>query len=291
MEEKNVKEPRFLHDCLMDWKNYPLEGINGETEYVEISDEQQREWKEEDYGCSEDDPATRERCMNYYLFKYDSEKLAIYEKNHPDRKLSDYEKAWNGLAEMINEDFLKSVTFVDWKNDFWLCPYPTYGEVRSHMESFMSWINNPEQRVAILKYLKDSFDYIYGRDKRKELLPRLNAELAKQKAAVKVYKEEERKRLQEQRKADKKEREQRSAEYILTLDEIIAYANDEAEGNAGAIRAMLRYFYTEKDGWDRKEVLKKIKSIGNPESTTVVNGDMVQEKHVATQIGTASYEK
>ena len=104
--------------------------------------------------------------------------------------------------------------------------------------------------------------------------------LPKHKAAAKLRKEELKRQAAEERAKNRPQ--QPKPDYILSLEEIIDYAENESPESAPTIRAMLRYFATEKPKWNNKTLLNQIRQIGQQ---VTVNGDIVHGDKVNTKVG------
>jgi hypothetical protein len=103
----------------------------------------------------------------------------------------------------------------------------------------------------------------------------------KYKEAAKIRKQELAKEKAAQRKQTAKEK----PEYVLSIEEIINYTEIENPESASAIRAMLRYFATEKPQWNKKTFLNRIRQIGQQ---VTVMGDVVLGNKIANNIESVS---
>ena len=98
-----------------------------------------------------------------------------------------------------------------------------------------------------------------GKNRKKELLPGLKNLLSIQQEAAKLQKEELKRKAAAEKAKNKTPKEK--PEYTLSLDEIINYVREENPDSAHAIKAMLRFFAMEKQGWGIQVVKNKIKQI------------------------------
>lgn len=188
--------------------------------------------------------------------------------------------ALSGLIEMINDDVIKSPAFVAWERIpcFIGFKIDTYSEM--DLDDWIELIKEPQKRVELLNYWIQSADLLYKYDK-KDAVTHLKAMLPKYKEAAKIRKQELAKEKAAQRKQTAKEKQ----EYVLSIEEIINYTEIENPESASAIRAMLRYFATEKPRWNNKTLLNRIRQIGQQ---VIVMGDVVQGNKIANNIESVS---
>ena len=236
MEEKKLT----LEDCKIDWDHYETKDEHGNPVVIAVSKEQQDEWLHEDCDCNEINKADRTKCTAYYTFNYKREKLDAYYKSiGKTYYIASYPIL--GLIDMFNDGWLKSPAYVDWV-DMAMFVHS------SGLSSFIHGIKEPQTRVDILTYLIQRQE---GASPRYELAP-YKALLAESKEALKIRKQE----LASQKKPKKEK-----PEYVLSVEEIIQYVREENPDAAPAIRAMLRYFADEKDGWNSKSVKAMLEPI------------------------------
>lgn len=188
--------------------------------------------------------------------------------------------ALSGLIEMINDDVIKSPAFVAWERIpcFIGFKFDTYSEME--LDDWIELIKEPQKRVELLNYWIQLADLLYKYEK-KEAVTHLKAMLPKYKEAAKIRKQELAKEKAAQRKQTAKEK----PEYVLSIEEIINYTEIENPESASAIRAMLRYFATEKPRWNNKTLLNRIRQIGQQ---VIVMGDVVQGNKIANNIESVS---
>lgn len=231
MEEKKLT----IEDCLIDWDHYETKDEKGNPVVIAVSKEQQDEWLHEDCGCNEINKADRAKCTAYYTFNYKREKLdAYYESIGKANYVANY-PIW-GLIAMFNDGWLKSPAYVDWADMYMFVG----GGGMSH---FIHSIKEPQTRVDIMNYMIQRSS---GYDHRgSSTMGDYKALLAESKEALKIRKQE----LASQKKAKKEK-----PEYVLSVEEIIQYVREENPDAAPAVRAMLRYFADEKEGWNSKSV-------------------------------------
>lgn len=184
--------------------------------------------------------------------------------------------ALSGLIEMINDDVIKSPAFVAWERIpcFIGFKFDTYSEME--LDDWIELIKEPQKRVELLNYWIQSADLLYKYEK-KEAVTHLKAMLPKYKEAAKIRKQELAKEKAAQRKQTAKEKQ----EYVLSIEEIINYTEIENPESASAIRAMLRYFATEKPQWNNITLLNRIRQIGQQ---VTVMGDVVLGNKIANNI-------
>ncbi len=244
MENEN-QIPKRKDDCLIDWDHYEVADENGGTVIDVISKEQQQEWLEEECFCDEQYKADKEMCSNYYTFNYDKKKLEAYYRASLKHFYPDLFAYW-GLIKMFNDGWIKTPAYVNW-SDFssWISPYGS-------IKSFIHEIADPRVRVEILDYIIRDADTIFTCFSRKRDLPEFKSLLLESKEAAKVYKQ----RLKDQEAAAKAKQKAKKEkpEYVLSVEEIIQYVREENPDAAPAVRAMLRYFADEKEGWNSKSV-------------------------------------
>lgn len=256
-------------DFLIDWKNYPTIELDGSITYGDAS-ENHDVWLEEDCGGDESSPINKEKCIRYYEFEYDKEMIKQYERQ---QDYSDGTLIFWGLQQMFNDGWIKSPAFVNW-SDLYLCINP-----RS-IGNFIDGIHDRKTGVEILKYLIKMADTIYPSYDIKETKNKLKVLLSRYQAAA-----QEQARLKAEEKIKDRPKKEKP-DFIITLDEIIEYAEVENPDSSHTIRAMLRYFKDTKDGWDTATIKKKINAIGDKTTTTINNvgnlniGDNVQTKIV-----------
>lgn len=234
---------------------------NGQK-YV-LSKEQKLELMRIECGGNDVDcKVTASDALNYYFYEYDEEKIRNRDNWYSDKDTPDYIYENRGLYLMINDGFLASPACVSW-NDY------DRGFLRmimpKNLEYFIQNIDSAANRVTYLKYFKSIYKAVLPANS-KEGLPIINRLLTDAQVKLKQEQDAEKERKKQEKQAKPK------PEYILSLDEIVAYANEEAGENVGAIKAMLRYFKEEKDGWDNKTVKSIIQSIGKKsENNTTIN--------------------
>lgn len=216
---------------------------------------------------------------NYWCGDFDVRDAIVgkYCKEHC-TEISDI--ALSGLIEMINDDVIKSPAFVAWERIpcFIGFKFDTYSEME--LDDWIELIKEPQKRVELLNYWIQSADLLYKYEK-KEAVTHLKAMLPKYKEAAKIRKQELAKEKAAQRKQTAKEK----PEYVLSIEEIINYTEIENPESASAIRAMLRYFATEKPRWNNKTLLNRIRQIGQQ---VIVMGDVVQGNKIANNIESVS---
>lgn len=253
-----------LKDCKRIWMTTDEDGKE-----VPIPDDELAtllpEWKEEDCGGSIDFKITREMAYKYFFYDYDEAKYKQW--RDPKGTISDSTYAVWGLQNMFNDGFIKSPAYVNWSS------YDVGFRFLIHSKGNLSWllreINSSQLCIDILKYFKSNIKSI-SKDLAKEMLPYISSLITDYTENLKVEKAEKQEAEKERKKQEKQAKTKH--EYILTLEEIVAYANEEAGENVGAIKAMLRYFKEEKEGWDNKSVKSIIQSIGRKaESNTTIN--------------------
>ena len=252
MENKRIRD----EDCKIDWKTYFVEeDEDGQINQIPFTQQDcERELAqliEEDCSCDEFSLATQDKCYRYHIYskEYDLNKYAEYAKY---AHYTESNIAFWGLSDMINDGWLKSAAFVDWKEMAYCVERP------QSLKNLLLEINNPTKRVELLQFLIKDADNIFGQWK-KETLPVLRNFLYRQQAAERIAK----KQAAEQRKLAKQER----PELVLSVDEIIDYAVNTNPDGAHSIQAMLYYMVLHREGWNSKTVLKKIDSIANTQGT------------------------
>ena len=151
-----------LEDCKVDWKNYPIEDENGNPTTADFT-EKREEWLIWDCECGEDCLANKEACYLYYKIDYDPEKFKQWMEQNNYRK-SDI--AWWGLQRMFNDGWIKSPTFVDWKDMF------LFFDIDS-IKCFIEPISSIDTRIEILKHFIRNAEFLVGKNRKKELLPGL----------------------------------------------------------------------------------------------------------------------
>lgn len=253
-----------LKDCKRIWMTTDEDGKE-----VPIPDEDLAQllpdWREEDCGGSISNKVTRKKAYTYFFYDYDENKYKQY--RDPQGKISDTTYAVWGLIDMFNDGFIKSPAYVNWAS--YDIGFLHLIHNKGNLSFLMEELNSSQLCIDILKYLKSNIRAI-SKDLAKEMLPHISSLITDYTEKLKVEKAERK----EAEKAQKKQEKQAKPkpEYILSLDEIVAYANEEAGENVGAIKAMLRYFKEEKDGWDNKTVKSIIQSIGKKsENNTTIN--------------------
>ena len=279
-----TQEPKRINlkDCKIDWKNHPAEDENGNPT-IEDWTEHREQWLRDDCECNEYSLANRDCCYLYYKFDYDPEKFEQW------RQQNNYSKnliAYWGLCRMFDDGWIKSPAFVDWRHfEGVLDSIGLYIFFRSSdTESFIREFNNPDDRVAILKHFIDNIRYIIkDKDAKKYMLPVFRNLLNIQQEALKLHKEA----LKQQEKAEKAKNKitKEKPEYILSLDEIVKYVLDENPDSAHVIRAMLRFFAMEKQGWATATVKSKIDQIKQQIIVQQTNinapiSNFAQEQHI-----------
>ena len=208
-------------------------------------------------NCNETRLADRDMCFDYFCVDYAVEP---FEQWRAQNNCSDEELSWKGLVKMFNDNYLPSHAFVDWKSF-------VHGSRFYDIRNNLLRIANPITRAAILEYIVDNAEYILEDDPLK-MLPDLKNLLGIWREAARVY--------QEQLKKEE------DSDYTLTLDEIINYVRSENPDAAYAVRAMLRFFAFEKDGWSSETIKHKLREIDHQ---VLVQGDLVQgNKNVGAHI-------
>ncbi len=246
-----------------------------------------------DYLYNERHQADYDSGIQYYLEQHDPDVLdenywcgdfdvrdAIVGKYCKEHCTEISDIALSGLIEMINDDVIKSPAFVAWERIpcFIGFKFDTYSEME--LDDWIELIKEPQKRVELLNYWIQSADLLYKYDK-KDAVTHLKAMLPKYKEAAKIRKQELAKEKAAQRKQTAKEK----PEYVLSIEEIINYTEIENPESASAIRAMLRYFATEKPRWNNKTLLNRIRQIGQQ---VTVMGDVVQGNKIANNIESVS---
>ena len=261
-----------LKDCKIDWKNHPAKDENGNP-IIEDWTEHREQWLLEDCECNEDSLANKEICYLYYTFDYDTEKFNQWMRQE---RLTKSNIAYWGLIGMFNDGWIKSPTFVDWRDIFLFFNDDI-------IKRFVEAIFKLDTRIDILKYFISNAEFLFGKNRKKELLPGIKNLLNIQQEALKLHKEE----LKQQEKAEKAKNktQKEKTEYILTLDEIINYVREENPDSAHVIRGMLRFFAMEKSGWSTTAVKKRIEQINQQTLIQQTNynapvGQAVQEQHI-----------
>ena len=263
-----------LEDCKVDWKHYPIEDENGNPTTADFT-EKREEWLIWDCECGEDCLANKEACYLYYKIDYDPEKFKQWMEQNNYRK-SDI--AWWGLQRMFNDGWIKSPTFVDWKDMF------LFFDIDS-IKCFIEPISSIDTRIEILKHFIRNAEFLVGKNRKKELLPGLKNLLSIQQEAAKIRQQA----LKQQEKAEKAKNKtpKEKPEYILTLDEIINYVREENPDSAHVIRGMLRFFAMEKLEWSTTAVKKRIEQINHQTLVHQTNinapvSQVVNNQHVDT---------
>ena len=261
-----------LKDCKIDWKNHPAKDENGNP-IIEDWTEHREQWLLEDCECNEDSLANKEICYLYYTFDYDTEKFNQWMRQE---RLTKSNIAYWGLIGMFNDGWIKSPTFVDWRDIFLFFNDDI-------IKRFVEAIFKLDTRIDILKHFISNAEFLFGKNRKKELLPGIKNLLNIQQEALKLHKEE----LKQQEKAEKAKNKtpKEKPEYILTLDEIINYVREENPDSAHVIRGMLRFFAMEKSGWSTTAVKKRIEQINQQTLIQQTNynapvGQAVQEQHI-----------
>ena len=217
---------------------------------------------------------------NYWCADYDV-RDAIVEKYCEKHNTDISDIALSGLIAMINEDIIKSPAFIAWEN---IPCFLNFTDDICHREmeldDWIELIKEPQKRVDLLNYWIQSADMIFPYDK-KDAVTHLKAMLPKYKEAAKIRKQELAKEKAAQRKQTAKEK----PEYVLSIEEIINYTEIENPESASAIRAMLRYFATEKPQWNNITLLNRIRQIGQQ---VTVMGDVVLGNKIANNIESVS---
>jgi hypothetical protein len=263
-----------LEDCKIDWKNYPIEDENGNPTTADFT-EKREELLIWDCECNEDCLANKEICYLYYTFDYDTEKFNQWMRQE---RLTKSNIAYWGLIRMFNDGWIKSPTFVDWRDVFLFFN-------NDIIKRFVEAILKLDTRIDILKYFISNAEFLFGKNRKKELLPGIKNLLNIQQEALKLHKEE----LKQQEKAEKAKNktQKEKPEYILTLDEIINYVREENPDSAHVIRGMLRFFAMEKSGWSTAAVKKRIEQINQSMLVHQTNinapvSQVVNNQHVDT---------
>jgi hypothetical protein len=263
-----------LKDCKIDWKNHPAKDENGNP-IIEDWTENREQWLHEDCECNEDSLANKEICYLYYTFDYDTEKFNQWMCQE---RLTKSNIAYWGLIGMFNDGWIKSPTFVDWRDIFLFFN-------NDIIKRFVEAIFKLDTRIDILKYFISNAEFLFGKNRKKELLPGIKNLLNIQQEALKLHKEE----LKQQEKAEKAKNktQKEKPEYILTLDEIINYVREENPDSAHVIRGMLRFFAMEKSGWSTAAVKKRIEQINQSMLVQQTNinapvSQVVNNQHVDT---------
>ena len=237
-----------LEDCKVDWKHYPIETENGNL-ITEDFTEKREEWLIWDCECGEDCLADKNICFLYYRHDYDPEKFKQWmSQEYLDKSTI----ARCGLQKMFNDGWVKSPTFVDWKDMF------LFFDIDS-IKCFIEPISSIDTRIEILKHFIHNLEFLVGQNRKKELHPGLKNLLSIQQEAARLHKEA----LKQQEKEEKAKNNtpKEKPEYILSLDEIVNYVLEENPDAAHVIRAMLRFFAMEKSGWATAAVKKRIEQI------------------------------
>jgi hypothetical protein len=261
-----------LEDCKIDWKNYPIEDENGNPTTADFT-EKREELLIWDCECNEDCLANKEICYLYYTFDYDIEKFNQWMRQE---RLTKSNIAYWGLIRMFNDGWIKSPTFVDWRDVFLFFN-------NDIIKRFVEAILKLDTRIDILKHFIHNAEFLVGKNRKKELLPGLKNLLSIQQEALKLHKEELKQKAAAEKAKNKTPKEK--PEYILTLDEIINYVREENPDSAHVIRGMLRFFAMEKSGWSTAAVKKRIEQINQQTLVQQTNynapvGQAVQEQHV-----------
>ena len=236
-----------LSDCEIDWKNYESFDENGNLFTEDLSEDRDEEL--EYYRFTEYNLADKENCRQYYILFYYEYKLREYIKKIGYK--SDYVISFWGLVKMFNDGWLASPAFVDW-SDMNLTYYV------KDLKGLLNHIDNPNTCVEILKYFIKNAEFLYGKRRKKEVLPELKNLLTRYEASAKIHNEEQ-KRIEKEQKAKNKAPKEKP-EYILSVDEIIHYAKNNPDA-AVAISGMLRYYAFEKEAWFNKTIRNKINEI------------------------------
>ena len=261
-----------LEDCKIDWKHYPVEDENGNLT-TEDATEKREEWLIWDCECNEDSLANKEICYLYYTFDYDTEKFNQWMRQE---RLTKSNIAYWGLINMFNDGWIKSPTFVDWRDIFLFFN-------NDIIKRLVEAIFKLDTRIDILKHFIHNAEFLVGKNRKKELLPGLKNLLSIQQEALKLHKEELKQKAAAEKAKNKTPKEK--PEYILSLDEIIKYVREENPDSAHVIRGMLRFFAMEKSGWSTAAVKKRIEQINQQTLIQQTNynapvGQAVQEQHV-----------
>ena len=261
-----------LKDCKIDWKNHPAKDENGNP-IIEDWTEHREQWLLEDCECNEDSLANKEICYLYYTFDYDTEKFNQWMRQE---RLTKSNIAYWGLIGMFNDGWIKSPTFVDWRDLFLFFN-------NDSIKRFVEAIFKLDTRIDILKHFISNAEFLFGKNRKKELLPGIKNLLNIQQEALKLHKEA----LKQQEKAEKAKNKtpKEKPEYTLSLDEIIKYVREENPDSAHVIRGMLRFFAMEKSGWSTTAVKKRIEQINQQTLIQQTNynapvGQAVQEQHI-----------
>ena len=174
MEYKELKRPKSLAECRIDWKHYPVKGENGKVT-LEDCTHLRSDWLEEDCKCDANNLADTEKCDRYFAFDYDYEKLRLYYEI-PSFQGTPFD-IW-GLQKMFNDKWLLTPAFVKWigKNSFGYIVYELW------LEDFLNGIYDLCMRVEILQFIIKNADYIIP-DTMNEELPRLHNTLDRYEAA------------------------------------------------------------------------------------------------------------
>ena len=113
--------------------------------------------------------------------------------------------------------------------------------------------------------------------------PEINLLLSRHNNALKVHNEELKRKAAAEKAKNKTPKEK--PEYTLSLDEIIKYVREENPDSAHVIRAMLRFFAMEKQGWETATVKSKIDQIKQQIIVQQTNinapiSNFAQEQHI-----------
>lgn len=241
---EKVNDKLTLEDCKIDRDNYREVDIYG-YKIQKQSREEAEEQKKAVCGYNESSLITQNECYDYMYIDYYYDLLEEYCKQ---QKLDDHGLARLGLVKMFNDGWVTSPVFVNWHRSdvgFFMDVFGYW------IESWLFKIHDAQKQVDILKHIIKNAQYIYGSHK-KEQLPHLNALLDKCLYVAKEQKEEAKKRAAAEKLQAKAKKEK--PEYVLSAEEIIQYVLEENPDAAPAVRAMLRYFADEKDGWNTKAI-------------------------------------
>ncbi len=272
--QKSEQKKRLTReDCKLDRKHFHDKDEQGNEVIEEIDDESLEDWKIEDVGCDVDDRATEEKCRDYYFYDYDKDLLAeYYHQRGQDFNPTEWKYARWGLIKMFNDNWLKSPAFVDWS--------AMRNCIREdHIEDFIHNIKSAATRVQILEHIIKIVDsicqgsFVRSSWDKKDVLPIYKRLKAESEAAAKVEKQE----LAKQKAAEKKQEKKKNSDFVVTIDEIMNYANHEAGEHQYAIAAMLRYFCFQKQEWDNSIVRNKIRSLGSKTEISIENNGTLNQ--------------
>lgn len=243
---KNEQPKRLtLEDCKIDWEHYRESDSNGCADEGPSTLEEALADRETICGYSETRLITRDKCSEYIYFDYYPD---LFEQYCKENNISEQRIEIDGLVKMFNDGWITSPVYVNWKNQhigFNL-------DIQSYkITDWLFRITNAQTQVDILRYIIKNADYLFGSSK-KDNIPHIKAILSKCEVVAKEQQEIAQKKAAEEKA--KKRAKKEKPEYVLSVEEIIQYVREENPDAAPAIRAMLRYFADEKDGWNSKAV-------------------------------------